>query len=389
MSTNTGAQQLDHLLSHWENICFVHSTSEMNHEQLVNEQHHKNFDAFRKSILGADKKIYQRRICEEILPPTSRYYQKIGTNVLIPFSVLSWNMSSRRIFHLNSDIQNLLDATSIKTLTWADLKFPFDSFLITLDDVLKTKNGPTFDTILVSKVGHILPDDFPTRDSEMWELRLLPPGLSNCKRLSKSIRKKMIRLRLNGDSEGKINDIWEKHLSYDKDEQMILPTMYFYPDEAPNAGILETLSHGVVLDQRMPLKDFAINSAFHIMINLCVYLENYPSSAQSKVPSKKNGSRKKRIASENAFVDQVSDIFKVTCKFKMQKDIITKMVDFVKSSKAVFEKRAHWRRAHWRRKPYCGKIPLKIAPKDWIPMRLINRHRLPDKTLPIATEAMM
>ena len=326
MSTNIGVQRLDQLLSYWENMRFVHTTSEMHYEELIGGQNHKNFDAFRKIILETNENNYAKRDYEKSIPSIPGYFEKLGSHSFIPFSVLSWNMSSRRVFHLNSDIQNLLDATSIETIKWSDLKLPFDSFVITLEDPLEAKDGPIFDAISVCKIGHLLPDGVAKRSKDMWEIRMLPLGLSDCKRLSKSTRKKMIRLRLDGASDERIHELWEKHLSYDKGDNIRLPIMYFHPNECPDDKILDTFMNGTILDRSMSLRDFAISSAVHIVMNLCVYLENYPSNAQSASPNKHKSPKKKSLASNNAFVDQVSDIFKVTCQFKMQKDAITRMV---------------------------------------------------------------
>ena len=63
--------------------------------------------------------------------------------------------------------------------------------------------------------------------------------------------------------------------------------------------------------------------------------------------------------------------------------------DFIKSSKAAFEKRTHWRRAHWRRKPWLRKRSFRTCTKrldtNETHQMLTNFQK---NTLPIATEAI-
>jgi hypothetical protein len=344
-------------------------------------QNHRDFDSFRECLLNLTKKdLFEKRFLNYI----PNYNEESEANGFIPFSILSWNFSSRRIFHLPSNVQNLLDATTINAVRWKEIRFPFDSFIITLTDLLVSYDGTAYDSIIVSNIGKFLPS---ADSSDLWELRLLPPSLSRCKRLKKTERKELLNLIRRQASEHEIECFFEKHLSYDKDGKMTLPIMYFKPNEMSENFVIKTFLNANILDISAPLKDFAINSAFHIFINLCIYLENFPASTTKKNEKMKSSS-KKRVSLENAFIDQTSDLFTVSAKFKMKQEKIDQLVSFIKSSKASQEKRVHWRRAHWRRKPGCGNIPLDRAPKDWIPMKLINAHKLPENALPIATEAI-
>lgn len=51
---------------------------------------------------------------------------------LLPYVLFRWVCGGKRIYKLSQDLQNLLLNTSLGDMTWDDLKWPFDSFMLEL-----------------------------------------------------------------------------------------------------------------------------------------------------------------------------------------------------------------------------------------------------------------
>lgn len=87
--------------------------------------------------------------------------------------VAEWTKSSRRVYRVPKDLQLLLAATSLKDVDWKMVKWPFDSFLISLEEPL-IFGETTVDAILITKEvldGHelkvigMVSTDMPTMES--------------------------------------------------------------------------------------------------------------------------------------------------------------------------------------------------------------------------------
>ncbi|MFA7314544.1 MAG: hypothetical protein WC025_01270 [Candidatus Magasanikbacteria bacterium] len=64
-----------------------------------------------------------------------------------------WNKKSRTVYQINDDLRVLLQATSFRSVTWGEIPWPFDSFVITLDKPVEIKKDVLTDTIVFSKYG--------------------------------------------------------------------------------------------------------------------------------------------------------------------------------------------------------------------------------------------
>lgn len=390
MRTTVAEDRMNGLLTRWESVCFLRGINTLVQTGSLPDGACKHFDKFRSYIFkNAGKRMADSAFLNFMRFPPGIDPNELEVTAYIPLTVLSWHHSSRRIFHMPSETQNLLDATSLERILWKEVRFPFNSFVVTLEDPLVSDDGICFDTFVVSKIDTFLPDH-NRKGEDIWELRLLPQNLSQKIEINKSDRKKLMVLAKNRSTNELIrmtNFIAEYHRQHG---DIKTPTICFFPDEIQNYTITESLpKFGEINGQPDMCKDAAIDSAIHIFVNLCIYLENYGGhESRSPKNSKSKNRRSKKSTYSDAFVSSESELFTVPCHFDMKKSTMKKIVDFIKESKASHEKRAHWRRAHWRRKPGHGNVPFERAPKDWIPMKLINAHKLPENTLPIATEAI-
>ena len=387
MAPNIGLQRMNELLCHWEKSClFWHLGDLRENNYLAPKVSYPNYTRFRDCILRMSETDIAKEAYLKYVPfPPSQWREELSLISTIPTAIIAWNYSSRRVFNLSSDIQNLLDATSLSNIKVRDIKVPFDSFVISLNDPLISEDGTRYDSILACQI------ELPVSEKKSCrtlELRLLPERLSEIKKI-KSLQLKRYYKIISRGGLSSVQKIFSGGKSYTSSaDEIAMPAAHFsleYPDEKI-ADTVEILRN----NKDTEIMGYAMDSALHIFTNFCIYLENFPSSAKKYVQKQKKftGVKSSRATSGNAFIAKTSELFEVSCQFKMQKEEIREIVSLVKSSKMSHEKRVHWRRAHWRRKPGYGDIPFEHAPKDWISMCLINAHKLPQSTLPLASEAI-
>ena len=285
MKKTDGASRLDNLLSSWEDICFIHKIgAQVNLKTGGNPLNPLDgpltyAPEFRKFIMKFNGTF-----------SPSDYLKfmnvKLGFDELIPLAILAWNHHSRRIFHLPTDIQTILDATSLGGITWEEIRFPFDSFLVTLEDPIVSDNKIEYDCILVSRIDLFLP---PQTKGHVIEIRLISKDFSNYKKISNSERKKVDIFVHNGQ----FNEI----ISFIKNMTPInsfkTPAIHVFLDKIKEKIIKDSIPDlGELTGQPEMAKDSAMDSALHIVLNLCLYLENF--SSNSLVHESKHRTIKKK-----------------------------------------------------------------------------------------------
>ena len=385
MKKEQGAINLDHLLCLWEDFCLI-----------------QNIRIQAKSIFGkVEENDLMRPLCGEefrkyILEykggpiDFAKYIADYSSGIVasIPLSVLAWNHHSRRIFHLTSESQTLLDATSLGGIKWKDIKFPFESFLVTLEEPIIDSHGTEYDAILLAKIDSFFPKHLQQREDALIELRLLPTTLAEYKKFSKN-EKRRIDVSLHNKNYEEILLFLEE---FKRVKNYQTPTIHIFPEKLNDDVIKDSIPKlGTLTGQADMVKDLAIDSALHIALNLCLYLENYPPKyvpKKDKECSLQPKKRRKEKFDPNAISDELN-IFTVKCHFNMTRAEIEQLVKEVKESITGEIRGSYWRRGHWRRKPYCGHIDWKIAPKDWIFSRIINPDRLPNNSLPPGSKATL
>ena len=114
-----------------------------------------NFGKLRRSMLDVFS-IEEEELSKRFSFP--REANQILNNHLMtvfPLSLLAWAKSSRRVYSMTRDLQALLDATSLEGVVWKDIKLPFDSFVLTLEQPLIDANGHKFDCAFVTRLKSV------------------------------------------------------------------------------------------------------------------------------------------------------------------------------------------------------------------------------------------
>ncbi len=87
------------------------------------------------------------------LQPEDTLIEAVGaTRVMIPVHVASWMTESRRGYRLSRDLQALLNATSLKGVTWSGIPWPSGAFVVGLEEPIIDKTGAPIDAILVNGI---------------------------------------------------------------------------------------------------------------------------------------------------------------------------------------------------------------------------------------------
>lgn len=384
---------LDQVLKLWEDYCFIGS------KLLIEKSTHANakisefeikgpfryYSELRKHLLeNAAEGSYDYNRFSGSMEIEQRY---LGELAQIAGSLFSWNHCSRKVLHLSANLQTLLSATSLEGMTWQDVHWPFDSFVITLEDSLIDENGNEYDCILIGRAPFI---NNPKIKS--FYINILSKNLGsyvsiNQEKINKMAKKKRLdsdkihkklkhmrtdfvkcsHLTTQGFDGTNINPITKPFIESQKDF-----LNFFSKSGIPTSDIDEYGS--------LSLYD-KVN---HLIANVCLFLETLP-------PKKligENESQKEKLVLDVGLLDPTAitkeeNIFTVACEGTLSEESQI-LISEIKNSRIYREKAVHWRRGHWRRiginndDSYLKKI--------WIHPALINKHRLPESALPCGSK---
>jgi hypothetical protein len=318
----------------------------------------------------------------------------------VPTSIFAWNHYSRRVYRLDKSLQIMLSATSLTGIHWDEIRWPFQSFVIELEDPLAGDNGKLYDHIIVSDVAKIC-NIAKRNEDRMFVFLLLPQELEQYRRLDKKKVEKIFK-RENEAGMIKMVKKWQ-HLS----EQNI-PTAFAIIAPANSEDKLlvntpyeksgQTIKEQFV-GQRKQLRQVAayagiempevedeydyyslFDKAKHIVASVCLYLSTLPPKILGE---KERPEREQEISSElsPAAITNAKSIFHIQCENVLSKES-QETISAIKDTRFKRQIRPHWRRGHWRRIP--GGKKMENAPRFWILPCLVNKDRLPAHSLPVA-----
>ena len=121
--------------------------------QIVTKLPHTILNRSIKNLDAEDWKLSKIELCPDNLRGSHHAYE------LFPYELFKWNRNSRRVFHLPTSLKTLLETADLPNVTWDDILWPFDSFIVTIEEPI-TINYPDkriikFDTIMVTKTDSV------------------------------------------------------------------------------------------------------------------------------------------------------------------------------------------------------------------------------------------
>lgn len=284
-----------------------------------------------------------------------------------PYYLGKWNAASRRIYYVPNDLMLLLETTSLKGLTFRDIRLPFSSFAIALETPLVVEGeGKELDFFLIG--------DFSFR---CFALYGLARSLAEVKAVDLSLRAKIDEAARRGNTRrfikltkkelhriSVITEHWESNIAYDP-----------MSEAEANEDLEEMLSKSEGNSEDHMTK------FFRVFVGLCLYLNAFNDSysdAVKQIPDIKKayaGAKDGPALTDSAEVCRVQSIVKLTPE---ETTIIRNQL----SGRGGWEVRAHFREGFWRRPRGEGHNPL--AKKTiWVRPTLVRRDRLPDGALPL------
>ena len=290
------------------------------------------------------------------------------TEFHFPYYLGKWSASSRRIYYIPSDLMLLLETTSLKGLTFRDIRLPFSSFAIALETPLVTEEeGLELDFFLIG--------DF---SMECFALYGLARSLSKVKLVSPSLRIKIDEAAQKGNLR-RFMQLTGKELR----GRISVVTKHWEANVYPNAVSETEASEDLeeMLSKSEEDGEDHMTKFFRVFVGLCLYLNAFNSSysdVTERIPGIKKayaGAKDGPALTDSADVCRVQSLVKLTPE---DKTIIRGQL----SGRGGWEVRAHFREGFWRRPRGEGHNPL--AKKTiWVRPTLVRRDKLPDNALPL------
>ena len=376
--------RLEQGLRTWEDLCLMHRAIanglhrvEADHIPLAGPIVHSH--EFRTHLLN-DR---GREASDERFVGAKEHWRALQTSLggyfQLPVALTAWTRFSRRVFHLTSELQVLLNAVSIDTLSWGEILWPFNSFAVTLERPIRNPTGTEYDCVVFYRVA-LADGEKDTGKTALFFL-LLPRKLADQKLLSgfdrdmlrTAIRRhdprkvRSVMARVNGEK--RLFDLDAACFSLDtSDAQTVVTT----PVTEMRFGAWDGYPRQA--DGRMTHWD----EAARIVVGLSVYLTTLPSSSPHRsrwVPLPKSGRLDPRAIVNEAEVCTVSSVFTLTSE---EREV------FGRTGAAGHELSTHFRRGHWRRRAGEGDDP--SAPKViMVRPTLVRGDRLPPGSVPGGT----
>jgi len=379
-------ERLEKCLRAWEDYWFLTSVANTalraTGKPLVcpNEKAVVNAPTFRKKLLNIQR---QPIVYSDFLDPMKAHD---GFLTRLPFSLGGWCQHSRRVYYLTEEIQAILNATSLKGVTWSDISFPFPVYALSLQRPVIDPEGDRFDFIMVTNYhvqdnnGRVLPG---------LELRFFCQQCDQYDSLTEANRQNIRNCIRNGDWEHviklvqrylrKVDCIIGAHITFDDqrlEEEVMVTAERCY--EGCDADIQAKMNRELAIS----LWDTMVR----IVVGMCLYLKTLPSGSPHQSewrPAPRSGLTDPRAISNEAQLCTVSSCYTLT-----RPERVALELEGTAEERKHYELSCHFRQGHWRRPPGYGHIP--AAPKT-VHVRpcLVRKDRLQEGELPGGAESIV
>ena len=273
---------------------------------------------------------------------------------MLPWALALWTRNSRRVYHLNAEIQKLILLTSLEGVAWGSVPLPFDSFAVTFEVPIIDSYGYEYDSIIFNKSesGHL---DFYAFCTSLE--RVQPVSDFTFTQIERAI------------SARRIANVVHRLKEIDKDiNGAVIGNVIHIGSTDPkleNVFIadIDAGSHIHVVDSKPDDKDSKRKNAItdtvflsRLVAGLCLYLRTVPSgsphvSSWTKQPASKGNELTTDITRE-------ADVCLVTSMYTLDHDEHALLANVRRfDAKSFHELSAHFREGHWRRPPGHGHDP--------------------------------
>lgn len=342
----------------------------------------KHYGTFRKDVLAG------RPFDAEKYLPSGMSKVAAGTFGFFPAVAHAWAQSSRRIFTLDSTIQELIMQTNVSDLTWNDIVFPFAAFGIALARPIEEPNGQLFDFLLVHR-GHLHAINRP--GIAIWTLSKENdrPDVTTLKKVERAYDELVCHGRFRKSYE--ITNLMTSHQSAEKTSlgaklNCFISDGAFFDQPLRDSFDYVKENEGKILDDGtftghvLPCTSFHVE-ALRLAAGLCVYLDTHRDNASVKVRTdwkpKENPTLDPNCITHEALVCTVQNVYDI---HELERELLM-ILDPVERKRRCDELGVHYREGHTRKMPGMGHI--KDAPRVvHVRPSIIGLRRMTQGSLP-------
>ena len=280
--------------------------------------------------------------------------------------LFGWILHSRRIFHVDQDLQSILRATSLDGVCWSDVRLPFDAFAIELATPFKDSEGALLDFILLNS--------FTVAGQVHMHLRFFTVERNKYRPLTVTQKEHLLSLLSQGqhrrldkeciDLLEKTNQFTSSHIFFEPvDQEEVLHT----------AARLYRQHHP---DNPDPVIQEPWDAMVRIVVGLVLYLKTLPPGSPHVLPPTtpfRSGLPDRKVITNRWEVCNVTSVIPLTREERIFYGIEGNQEE---QRQAKYELSCHFREGHWRRPPGKGDDP--VAPRT-VHVRpcIVRRDRLP------------
>jgi hypothetical protein len=353
--------RIDQALSIWECLCLQGKTGIMRYIKAGNKKARLegvflHSESFRADILARKPFDPEKYVGSKILTDA------LGTFTYLPPAVHAWATQSRRIYHLPSEVQRLIQQTDIGDLTWREVSLPFPAFAITLAEPVTEPGMQEFDCLLVYQ-GTIYPLGITGIMIWAFPKELERPLGVDQQKLKRAYEKLVFRndagpaLKLrdqitsfkaeNTTAYGA--DVRVCTVAGDYYDRTIKETIHFVEQHKGEIIPDSPLAPREVL----PMSQWMIDVQ-RLVVGLCLYLDTHRSSLTRRATSiwkpVEPPTPDPASVTKEAEVCQVQNVYVIS---ELERRLLA-IPDPIERDRQCRELGVHYREGHWRKRPYCG-----------------------------------
>jgi hypothetical protein len=368
--------RLEQSLQLWEDMCFVRRINRIHaRTQKVDPEKEGRIipgEELRRYLLTSYGKPFDT---DRFIDRSELGTMNFGCVRHLPLALHTWINQSRRVYHLTGEMQTMFEATSLDGLCWNDVRWPLNSFVVTLECPLIDEKGYTYDCLMATRT------DFESK-TEYGSIVLsgFCTDLDYYEPIRKEDKSLIIRAAKKNSHESRAArrfDQWDDkrvkmHLGFD--DLVIL--------NDPDRGISETLkvyekhTHAGMIEER--------KIALRLVIGLCMLMQT---SRPDKYIFRAERPKHQKIKNNPAAITDESELFLVSCEHLMDRDT-REIVRNMGATHSLRKLRPHWHPGYWRRPPGKGNDP-SCRKTVWVSPYPVNGFMLPENSVPLTSRTII
>ncbi len=326
-----------------------------------------------------------------IPPADSKIFEIEASLATLPIALFGWTRFSRRVFHLSQSLQLALESTSLSDIHWKDIKWPFDSFAITLDLPLQVRDAQSrciIFTKYVSNINERVLYEFKTIPDDIKKAILTPKQRNNLKRVLKKKNPNRIQSVLTTLENRHFNapsNAGSTTLDYEDIKDASIKTTFLKLLDMHNSSDARFSKKVRNEKDEQEFSDY-LDSVLKICLGLCLYFQTSKAYVRYRNPEWQKEKSRNSLPGKN-YITSASQVCNVSNVYEFNQEELC-LLQSLRKKRKFHEVSFHFRRGTWRRAPGSGSDP--NAPKTvWQRPTLVRPDRREDGKLPGGAKVIM